>query len=460
MGKISTKNRKSIKTSTQVKLKNSWVKGFVITVATIYLFVICGLLLHTSAHPQFLGKYTIKYLFFLFLFIILYPLAAIALLKISKKYSVKVTAVIFIILTLVVLIVSEMYLRIKYQHFESSHYTATIDNYDPFLQSKLAPNDNLQVNSLGFRGEEIQKDKPQGTFRIVVLGGSTVLNREVPFEQNAVRVLEKKLRAQYPDKKIEVINAGKDYYTSEHSVIQYMFKIRDLHPDLVIMWHGINDMWASCTIEGLTHGPYKSDYSHLLGATANIVFSYFRPQPVIQVKLVSIDFLSRAISDNLYSDLTKSIQKQYRQKQEEAYLIGKNTISIHDFPSLKAYKRNLSYFIYLTQHDHVPLILGDQPNMLKTNPTLEETADIMFPRLVCLKDNKYYNLESLHYAITQFNATTKILAQENNVDFVDLDSIVPKNLSYFVDSVHYTAQGDKVIADALFKEIVQKDFIH
>jgi len=166
----------------------------------------------------------------------------------------------------------------------------------------------LHVNSLGFRGEEIQQTKPKNTFRLAVLGGSTVLNQEVSYEKNAVRLLEEKLQKYYPDKKIEVINAGKDGYNSEHSLIQYMFKIKDLDPDLIIMWHGANDMGESCSTGDITYGDYKSDYSHQFGPLAHIVFNYFRPQPLIQIKLVSVDFLFRALNDNLYSDFTNKIK--------------------------------------------------------------------------------------------------------------------------------------------------------
>lgn len=431
-----------------------------ISLLSVYLFIILGFLFHTSAHPAILGKYTIKYVFLVGAFIIIFPMLLILVQKISsllpKRYFFIYTVIFFILL----LSLSEIYLRIKYRNYESTYYTSTIDNFNPFLQSQLAKTDNLHINSLGFRGEEIQTKKPAGTFRIVVLGGSTVLNREVTYEKNAVRVLEKKLRLYYPQKKIEVINAGQSGYNTEHSIILYMFKIRDMQPDLVIMWHGINDMGQSCLMEGLTHGNYKSDYSHEYGALAHLVFSNFQPQPIVQIKIVSFDFLVKAIRDNVYSDITNKIQDYILLKQAENYITNKNTIIVHDYPSIDAYKRNLSYLIVLTKNDSIPLILGNQPNLLINNPTVKEAEKISFPRPFCIKDNKNYSFESLHYGITLFNTATKQIAETNGTDFVDLDSKVPKNLSYFFDSVHYTEKGNAIIADTLFKEIIDKNFIH
>ncbi len=451
---------KTLRTNIQTMKKTSQKKQFLsVFFLSLYLFFIFGFLLHTSAHPTSFGKYTVKYLLALGVFIISFPLLFFVLKKLSKKFALKKFILFCIIFMLLLFAISETFLRIKYNNYESAHYVNTIENYDPFLQSKLAKTDNLNVNSLGFRGEEITKEKPQDTFRIVVLGGSTVLNREVPFEKNAVRLLEKKLRVHYPEKKIEVINAGKDAYTSEHSLIQYLFKIRDLHPDLIIMWHGVNDMFASCTIEGLSHGNYQSDYSHLFGLTANIIFTYFRPQPVIQIKLVSIDFLRKALQDNLYSDITNNIKAREVTDRAKSYRENKATITVHDFPSIEAYKRNLSYLILLTQQEHIPLLLGNQPNLLKKNPTVEEVEKIMFPTLVCSKNNKYYNLESLHYGITLFNNTTKKLSEENAIPLMDLDSKIPKNLTYFLDSVHYTEKGNELVSQVVYQAIIEGKFL-
>src|SRR6266487_2214418 len=186
-----------------MKLKQKNNSVFIILLL-FYLFVIFGMLLHTSAHPVILGKYTVKYLILLFAFIIIFP----GLFFLGKKISSSISKKVFIILCIIFVFIlssSEIYLRIKFKNYESDYYTSTLDDVHPFLQSQPAQSDNIHINSLGFRGEEIQEKKPVGTYRVVVLGGSTVLNREVSFEKNAVRLLEKKLRAYYPQKKIEII---------------------------------------------------------------------------------------------------------------------------------------------------------------------------------------------------------------------------------------------------------------
>jgi lysophospholipase L1-like esterase len=324
-----------------------------------------------------------------------------------------------IVLLCIIFLAVEISLRQKYTGIEGGDFVYTVDNFHPFLQAKLDKHENLHVNSLGYRGEEICVKKPENTYRIVVLAGSTVLNREVTFEENAVRLLEKKLRQKYPNKKIEVINAGKDYYTSEHSIIQYIFNISELKPDLVIMYHGLNDMWMSCLAEGTyTHGAFKSDYSHFFGVVGRMVFNYFEPKPIIQVKLVSLDLLLRVVSDNLYSDITNKLKSSARTQIIIDLMHKKNTVSTHTYPSLDTYGRNLTYLIKLTREHQVPLILGNQPSLLKKTNSFEEVNKM---GSFCKKGDRYYDLDSLKFGLDLFNNQTKKIAQEYDVIIVDLD---------------------------------------
>ena len=82
---------------------------------------------------------------------------------------------------------AEGYLRLIFED-PSLNY---LDSFDPYLQNQLDPNDTERhINRHGFRGEEITRYKPDGTLRVFVLGGSTVLSAEVAYEKSHVRLLE------------------------------------------------------------------------------------------------------------------------------------------------------------------------------------------------------------------------------------------------------------------------------
>jgi len=91
-------------------------------------------------------------------------------------------------------------------------------------------------NSYGLRGGEFPQEKEKGEFRIACLGGSTTQD-DYPF------MLEKALQQMYPARKIRVINGGVGTYTSAETLIAYLFKISYLHPDLIVDYEGVNDIF-------------------------------------------------------------------------------------------------------------------------------------------------------------------------------------------------------------------------
>ncbi|MGD8277422.1 MAG: SGNH/GDSL hydrolase family protein [Gemmatimonadota bacterium] len=97
-------------------------------------------------------------------------------------------------------------------------------------------------NALGYRGREIEIPKPSGEFRIVCLGGSTTYTSEV-----------EDYRLSYPDQledylhgkgyaNVRVINGGFFNWTSWESLINFELRSLDLEPDLVLVYHGVNDV--------------------------------------------------------------------------------------------------------------------------------------------------------------------------------------------------------------------------
>ncbi len=439
---------------------------------TLYIFFVLGLVFHTSAHPQIFNRYTFNYLIVLVSLILFFPVFLFLLYFIGKQSSFKIKKrkfivgsikkmTIFIVLfCLIIVLPTELFLRYKYRNYESNTYEYTIDNFHPFLQFQLANNYATPINSYGFRGEEIQKKKPKGTYRIFVLGGSTVLNRGTYFEKSAVRLLGKALRKRYPNKKIEVVNAGVDAYTSEHSLIQYFFKIKDFSPDMIIMWHGMNDFIYSCSSHERSHGVFQSDYSNMLSADASMVFDHFKPQPLISFKFLTYDFFVKFLSDNWYSDLKNFNKKNHPFEGFYTKKTKDKQYDMKEYPSLQSYRRNMQSLIDATKTDGVKLILGNQPSLYDESLNTNELRALFFSSLHCSRqDGKYPSLLSMIKAMRVFNNATKEEAEENNIPFIDLESQVPKNLEYFTDDAHYTEKGNARVAETLYKFIVSKDLL-
>src|SRR4030095_5891296 len=150
------------------------------------------------------------------------------------------------------------------------NYLATPDQYDRYvLFTSIAPKDLAWTphpylsysptpnyrkgktfhNSLGYRNDEFSLEKPDGVYRIVVLGGSSTY--DVRIEDNAktyAAQLEKLLKEEYGYQNVQVINAGVPGYNSWEILVNLEFRVLDLDPDLVIIYENTNDVHARLVV--------------------------------------------------------------------------------------------------------------------------------------------------------------------------------------------------------------------
>lgn len=115
----------------------------------------------------------------------------------------------------------------------------------PNFQLKLDAPRPLEVshNSLGFNGPETTWEKPAGTYRIVCLGGSSTygIGPSSTFKNWPV-LLQAQLNAAGLPKPVEVVNLGLQGYSTFESQTNLALRGVELRPDLVIVYHTINDL--------------------------------------------------------------------------------------------------------------------------------------------------------------------------------------------------------------------------
>ncbi|MAF65739.1 MAG: hypothetical protein CMJ84_08785 [Planctomycetes bacterium] len=120
----------------------------------------------------------------------------------------------------------------------------------PYLAYAPKPNHSFEQsrhrgshNSLGFRGPQISLKKPAGTLRIACLGGSSTYGHGPSSNETTWPArLEAHLASARPEGAIEVINGGCQGYSTFESLANLAFRVLPLEPDIVIVYHTINDM--------------------------------------------------------------------------------------------------------------------------------------------------------------------------------------------------------------------------
>jgi len=117
--------------------------------------------------------------------------------------------------------------------------------HESSVHSELIPAINqINYNSLGFRGPEFSEIKPPNTYRIFMLGGSTMIGSGASSDKTTKPgILQKMFDSDNSNlKKIEVINVGSSgaNHITEYNLINQ--KLVTFSPDLVIIYDGWNSL--------------------------------------------------------------------------------------------------------------------------------------------------------------------------------------------------------------------------
>lgn len=112
----------------------------------------------------------------------------------------------------------------------------------PYLY--LEPNQHyktIDINSHGFRGNDITQEKPLDVYRIFVIGGSTTFGVGSTSNSNTIPGYLQNYFNSVPEINVEVINAGipKAFSYSEINFVKRT--ILEYEPDLLIFYDGWND---------------------------------------------------------------------------------------------------------------------------------------------------------------------------------------------------------------------------
>jgi len=119
------------------------------------------------------------------------------------------------------------------------------------LGDEIIPDQNtnsITINTLGFRGAEFSEIKPSDTYRIFIVGGSTVFGAGATSDETTIPgYLQQLLNEKNFEFDIEVINSGIQGADSNTELNLIEQKLIRFSPDLIIIYDGWNDLRANNT---------------------------------------------------------------------------------------------------------------------------------------------------------------------------------------------------------------------
>jgi hypothetical protein len=183
---------------------------------------------------------------------------------------------------------------------------------DPELIYRLKPNSslrterrgpygdavrNVSINSLGFRDPERVGEKPDGLFRVLVLGGSNTYGAAVGDDATWPRLLEDSLRGSV-DVPLEVWNLGISGYTTRQKVRLAEIAVPRFRPDLILIQlynTGPRYFLDAMTPRELANGA-EADREFLFGVPRGMGFSAYEASALVRLAVVVRNRRARAVA--------------------------------------------------------------------------------------------------------------------------------------------------------------------
>ena len=169
---------------------------------------------------------------------------------------------------------------------------------------------------------------------------------------------------------------------------------------------------------------FDSDYAH---ARRNLGESYWLFDLASKIPRLPINHLNFLIERWIPTDMRNSLLKQ----------IAKGEVDMAQSPNkgLLAYKRNLQSIIDIAKSNNTRVILSTYCHFLYDDIRGDELHEL------------YRDI------VQQENDIMRQLAKDNDLALVDNANMVPQEEKYFVDSIHFSPEGMKLIAKNIYQAV-------
>ena len=300
-------------------------------------------------------------------------------------------------------------------------------------------------NALGFRGEEVSYDKPDGVYRIVAIGDSTTYGSSVDYKEAYPYALQKYLNQNGYDN-IEVINAGVPAYTSYETLMMLQFRILDLDPDLIIVYQGSTDIHARLV------WPPESYIGDNTGFRAPFVQDITMP-PIWEystaLRMIGLEMGWTTPQSDLewirWRRAKTVVGQEYRRQYSDGtYPSGFFT----EVPAMEVLEANPP--IYFERNIRMMVAIAQAYNI-----------DILFSTFVVSTefDSPHSASEVYRKGLEEHNEVTRRVARETNSYLIDLVPLFPNDKKFFTDGRHFTKAGNELrgqmIGDYIIDNILE-----
>lgn len=275
---------------------------------------------------------------------------------------------------------------------------------------------NISINSLGFRGPEIEMPKPPGRIRIAFLGASTTFCAEVSgdaavWPQVAVQLLKQR----FPGADIDFVNGAVPGYTVASSLKNLQHRVEPLQPDVVVFYEATNDLSAE---------------TRRLAESQGLVEPRRHHEP---------SWLSQRL--RLWELVEKNLSV-HRARQGAGTDNGRVAIDASTLG--REFSAGLTRLVEEASRGGRLVALATFSARLRPEQTPEEKKQAAVSALVYMP---FMSLDGLLAGYSRYNDAIRRVARETGSLLIDGETRIPGDALHFTDSVHFTDAGSRAMAN-------------
>nr|WP_229499325.1 AMP-binding protein [Pseudoduganella ginsengisoli] len=270
------------------------------------------------------------------------------------------------------------------------------------------------INSQGLRSPEIPAGLAPDELRIAVIGASAVAGEyAVTNDETFPALLQEQLRQQQPRRTVNVVNAGIEGAGVNDLVMLAERVVAPLHPTAAVIYPGMNDLSLICKT------PVTRKHEGLPAPEA--------PDWIMTSVLIA----------------KNAMMLRERPARVAAFNLQER------FPS--DYSANLERAVATLRAKGIPpMLMTVARGFAGGNSELARSALYYAP---CLDEQRLVELSNM------FNDAIRSTGQRLDVPVLDLASVMQGGSRYFVDSSHFTQEGEQFVASYLATELSRQPWM-
>jgi len=329
----------------------------------------------------------------------------------------------------------------------------------------------FKINSQGMRGNEFSDE--QG-YRILVLGGSTVICVALDETEVWTRLVQDSLNELRPDLNVWVGNAGRSGLTTRSHVVQVKFLLPQLpRIDAVLLLIGINDLMLRLKQDS-EYNPQFMNLPNIERQLVNKVFSSYPPayRDVPFYKRTALWHFGARLKSRLRPRDSRMIDVALQNPPAWSARIMRNepppippdwaehrrqaSAMLDQLPDIESaldeYERNINRIIDILHADSIRPVFLTQPTMYRPDLTESEKNLLWMGGIGDYQNGPghvYYSAGALAEGMELYNRRLVAVCSRREVECFDLARVIPKDTTNLFDDCHFTEAGARNVAQAV-----------